>query len=80
VKQTAPLLLPCIDVLYQVLVIDGDNCRVISGMEEEYLPFGRVKTASVVRWSEVLATEVDIPDSIPHITSFSEKYWVLNGL
>jgi hypothetical protein len=34
---------------------------------------GWVKNASVVRWSEFLATDPEIPDSIPGAIRFSEK-------
>jgi hypothetical protein len=30
-------------------------------------------TASVVKWSEFLATDPEVPDSIPGATRFSEK-------
>jgi hypothetical protein len=34
----------------------------------------------VVWWSEFLATDPEVPDSIPGATRFSEKKWVLNGV
>jgi hypothetical protein len=36
-------------------------------------------TASVVQWSEFLATHPEVPGSIPGATRFSEKQWVWNG-
>jgi hypothetical protein len=33
-----------------------------------------LRTASVV-WSEFLATDAEVPDSIPDHTRFSEKVW-----
>jgi hypothetical protein len=32
--------------------------------------------ASVVQWSEFLATDPEVPVSIPGATTFSEKLWV----
>jgi hypothetical protein len=37
-------------------------------------------TASVVYRSEFLATDPEIPGSIPDVTTFSEKQWVWNGV
>jgi hypothetical protein len=34
-------------------------------------------TASVVLWSEFLATDPEVPGSIPGATRFSEKWWGL---
>jgi hypothetical protein len=39
-----------------------------------------VGTASVILWSEFLATDPDVPGWIPGATRFSEKYWVCNGV
>jgi hypothetical protein len=39
-----------------------------------------LKTASMVYWSEFLAADPEILASIPGATSFSEKYWVWNGV
>jgi hypothetical protein len=36
--------------------------------------------ASVAWWSEFLATDPEVPDSIPGATRFSEKQWVWNGV
>jgi hypothetical protein len=36
--------------------------------------------ASVVQWSEFLATDPEVPSSIPGDTRFSEKQWVWNGV
>jgi hypothetical protein len=36
-------------------------------------------TASVVWWSEFLATDPEVPGSIPDATRFSEKWRVSNG-
>jgi hypothetical protein len=33
----------------------------------------------VVYWSEFLATDPEVPGSIPGATRFSEKWWVWNG-
>ena len=37
-------------------------------------------TASVVQWSEFLATDTEVPGSIPGATRFSEQQWVWNGV
>ena len=37
-------------------------------------------TASVVQWSEFLATDTEVPGSIPGATRFSEQYWIWNGV
>ena len=37
-------------------------------------------TTSVVQWSEFLATETEVPGSIPGATRFSEQQWVWNGV
>jgi hypothetical protein len=34
--------------------------------------------ASVVWWSEFLATDPEVPGSIPGSTRFSEKQWIWN--
>jgi hypothetical protein len=39
-----------------------------------------VHLASVVWWSEFLATDPEGPGSIPGPTRFSEKQWVWNGV
>jgi hypothetical protein len=38
------------------------------------------KTASVVKWSEFLATDPEVPGSIPSSTRYSEKSWVWTGV
>jgi hypothetical protein len=38
-----------------------------------------IATASVVQWSEFLATGPEVPGMIPGVTSFSENQWVWNG-
>ena len=38
------------------------------------------QTAFVVQWSEFLATDTEVPGSIPGATSFSEQQWVWNGV
>jgi hypothetical protein len=47
---------------------------------ENVIDQGCCRTASVVWWSEILATSPEVPDSIPGATAFSEKYWVWNGV
>ena len=37
-------------------------------------------TTSVVQWSEFLATDTEVPGSIPGATRFSEQQWVWNGV
>jgi hypothetical protein len=37
-------------------------------------------TASVVQWSEFLATDPEVLGSIPGSSRFSEKQWVWNGV
>jgi hypothetical protein len=37
-------------------------------------------TASVVWWSEFLATDPEVLGSIPGASRFSEKQWVWNGV
>jgi hypothetical protein len=37
------------------------------------------ETASVVYWSEFLATDAEVPGSIPGATKFSVFHWVWNG-
>jgi hypothetical protein len=37
-------------------------------------------TASVVYWSEFLATNPEVLGSIPGASRFSEKQWVCNGV
>jgi hypothetical protein len=37
-------------------------------------------TASVVEWSEFLATDPEVLNSIPGTSRFSEKHWVWNGI
>ena len=37
-------------------------------------------TASVVQWSEFLATDTEFSGSIPGATRFSEQQWVWNGV
>ena len=37
-------------------------------------------SASVVQWSEFLATDTEVSDSIPGATRFSEQQWVWNGI
>jgi hypothetical protein len=39
-----------------------------------------IKLASVVWWSEFLATDPEVPGSIPGISKFSEKQRVWNGV
>jgi hypothetical protein len=39
-----------------------------------------VQTASVVQWSEFLATDPEISGSISGSTTFSGKQWVWNGI
>jgi hypothetical protein len=39
-----------------------------------------VLTASVVKWVEFLATDPEVPASVPCATRFSEKQWVWNGV
>jgi hypothetical protein len=39
----------------------------------------RLETASVVYWSEFLATDPEVPGPIPGPTIFSEKQGVWNG-
>jgi hypothetical protein len=34
---------------------------------------GKISTTSVVQWSEFLATDPDVPGSIPDATRYSEK-------
>jgi hypothetical protein len=34
----------------------------------------------VVYWSEILATDPEVPDPIPGATRFSEYQWVWNGV
>jgi hypothetical protein len=34
----------------------------------------------VVKWSKFLATDPEVPGSIPGVTRFSEKWWVGNGV
>ena len=41
---------------------------------------GRYETASVVQWSEFLATDTVVSGSIPGATRFSEWQWVWNGV
>ena len=38
-----------------------------------------IMTASVVQWSEFLATYTEVSGSIPGATRFSEQQWVWNG-
>jgi hypothetical protein len=38
------------------------------------------KIAPVVQWSEFLAKDQEVPDSIHGTVRFSEKYWVWNGV
>ena len=38
------------------------------------------KTASVVQWSEFLATDTEVSGLIPGATRFSEQQWVWNGV
>jgi hypothetical protein len=38
-----------------------------------FIYFGKIVTASVVKWSEFLATDSEIPGLIPGATRFSEK-------
>jgi hypothetical protein len=38
------------------------------------------ETASVVEWSEFLATDPEVLDSILGASRFSEKWWVWNGV
>jgi hypothetical protein len=39
-----------------------------------------IRTASVVSWSEFLATDPEVLGSIPGASRFSEKQWVWNGV
>jgi hypothetical protein len=37
-------------------------------------------TASVIKWSEFLPANPEVPGSIPSATRFSEQQWVWNGV
>jgi hypothetical protein len=48
--------------------------------EEEEEEEEEEATASVVLWSEFLATDPEVPGSIPGASRFSERQWVWNGV
>jgi hypothetical protein len=51
--------------------------KKIGFLEENYYNVFIIKmAASLVYWSEFLATDPEVPDSIPCATIFSEKCWV----
>ena len=51
-----------------------DNCLL------KKLTYHHKVTASVVQWSEFLATYTEVSGSIPGATRFSEQQWVWNGV
>ena len=54
------------------------SCKCSTGQIFSFMPC--IVTASVVQWSEFLATDTEVPGSIPGATRFSEQQWVWNGV
>jgi hypothetical protein len=52
----------------------GEEAKYIPIQFKNYIKYARMwDTASVVQWSEFLATEPEVPGSIPGASRFSEK-------
>ena len=56
--------------------------KQLSGQKVQnyFLKYVSEWTASVVQWSEFLATDTEVSGSIPEATRFSEQQWVWNGV
>ena len=67
-------MIPCIAILYY------NNPKRCSCAQSILFYFTAALTASVVQWSEFLATDAEVSGPIPGATRFSEQQWVWNGV
>jgi hypothetical protein len=54
------------------------SAEVVFTVTQFYIHWGWRAIASVISWSELLATDPEVPGSILGITRFSEKQWAWN--